>query len=127
MFAFIAAPMASLIKLTLKKLRSQFLKQALSGFDFPATINQAYEDGVRIFLEMGPHASCTRMIRTILKDRPHLSISASVRGDDEYLTILKCLGTFVSERVFVDLEKLYGTDAFPYKMNAKMAVADQKT
>ena len=101
------------------------LKQALSGFDFPATISQAYEDGVRIFMEMGPHASCTRMIRTILNDRPHLSISASVRGEDEYLTVLKCLGTLVAERVFVNLEKLYGIDAYPYKLNPQGAVVHQ--
>ncbi|MDP2989107.1 MAG: type I polyketide synthase, partial [Kiritimatiellota bacterium] len=36
-------------------------RQAISGFDFTATVLQAYADGVRIFLEMGPHSSCTRM------------------------------------------------------------------
>jgi 3-hydroxymyristoyl/3-hydroxydecanoyl-(acyl carrier protein) dehydratase/malonyl CoA-acyl carrier protein transacylase len=105
---------------------NSILKQALSGFDFPATINQAYEDGVRIFLEMGPHASCTRMIRTILKDRHHLSVSASIRGEDEYLTVLRCLGTLVAERVFVDLGKLYGTEAFPYDMNTPEKINQEK-
>jgi acyl transferase domain-containing protein/3-hydroxymyristoyl/3-hydroxydecanoyl-(acyl carrier protein) dehydratase len=104
------------------KVSESILKQALSGFDFPTTVNRAYEDGVRIFLEIGPHASCTRMIRTILKDRPHLSISASVRGEDEYLTVLKCLGTLVAERVYVNLEKLYGAGAYPYKINTAKAI-----
>jgi acyl transferase domain-containing protein/3-hydroxymyristoyl/3-hydroxydecanoyl-(acyl carrier protein) dehydratase len=111
-----------------EKAAESILKQAISGFDFPATINRAYEDGVRIFLEMGPHASCTRMIRTILKDRPHLSVSASVRGEDEYLTVLKCLGTLVSERISVNLEKLYGTEAAPsYRINTKRMMAQGKT
>ncbi len=89
------------------------LNQALHGFDFPATIEQAYADGVRIFLEMGPQASCTRMIRRILKDRPHQAVSACVRGEDDHLTVLKFLGTLIGERVPVDLEPLYGKSAWP--------------
>ncbi|MDM8550977.1 beta-ketoacyl synthase N-terminal-like domain-containing protein [Desulfobacterales bacterium HSG2] len=94
-------------ELTSDSAASSILQQALSGFDFTATINQAYEDGVRIFLEMGPQASCTRMIGRILDTKPHLALSADVRGEDDYLTILKCLGTLIAERVPVDLDKLY--------------------
>jgi PfaB family protein len=52
------------------------LAQALHSLDFPALIEQAYADGIRVFLEMGPGASCTRMIArslaTVLtwRDRP---------------------------------------------------------
>jgi PfaB family protein len=78
------------------------LRQALYGFDFPAAIEQAYQDGVRIFLEMGPQASCTRMIGRILGDKPHLAISACVRGEDDYLTILKFLAALIAERIPVE-------------------------
>ncbi|MFO8084206.1 MAG: beta-ketoacyl synthase N-terminal-like domain-containing protein [Desulfobacterales bacterium] len=110
-----------------EKAADSILKQALFGFDFPRTIHQAYKDGVRIFLEMGPHASCTRMIRTILKDRRHLAISASMRGEDEHLTVLKCLGSLVAERVAVDMEKLYGTGAYPSDMNLLPSVSTENT
>ena len=83
------------------------LKQAASGFDFPALIKQAYQDGIRIFLEMGPHASCTGMINSILDNQPHLAVSASVRGEDEILTIFKFLGTLIAHKVPLDLDKLY--------------------
>ncbi|MBW2591227.1 MAG: type I polyketide synthase, partial [Deltaproteobacteria bacterium] len=43
--------------LTSESTASSILEQALSGFDFPAVIKQAYNDGVRIFLEMGPGSS----------------------------------------------------------------------
>ena len=89
------------------------LGQALHGFDFPATVEQAYADGVRLFLEMGPQASCKRMIDRILEGKPHSALSASVRGEDEYLTILKFLGTLAAERVPVNLNKLYGEAAYP--------------
>ncbi|NNF99183.1 MAG: type I polyketide synthase [Desulfobacteraceae bacterium] len=89
------------------------LRQATDGFDFNRTIEQAYADGIRIFLEMGPRASCTRMIGCILGDRPHLAVSASMRGEDDYLTVIKCLGALVAERVPVDLDMLYGDKAYP--------------
>ncbi|MGB6010146.1 MAG: beta-ketoacyl synthase N-terminal-like domain-containing protein, partial [Desulfobacterales bacterium] len=92
---------------------ASILEQALSGFNFKTLIDQAYEDGIRIFLEMGPHAACTGMIKTILHEKPHLAVSACCRGEDDPLTILKFLGTLISERVPVDLDKLYGIDAYP--------------
>ncbi len=88
------------------------VSQALHGFDFTATVEQAYADGVRLFVEMGPASSCTRMIDRILQHRPHLALSACVRGEDDPLTILKVLGALVAERVPVDLQKLYGPSAY---------------
>ena len=84
------------------------LDQALTGFDFPALIERAYNEGVRVFLEMGPHASCSRMIDRILDSKPHLSVSVSVKGEDEYRTWLRFLGTLISERIPVDLNRIYG-------------------
>jgi PfaB family protein len=88
------------------------LEQALSGFNFMTLIEQAYGDGVRIFLEMGPHASCSGMIKTILNTKPHLALSVCSRGEDDLLTILKCLGTLASHRVPMDLDALYGAHAW---------------
>jgi PfaB family protein len=89
------------------------LNQALSGFDFTTLIEQAYSDGVRIFLEMGPHASCTGMIKSILGAKPHLAFSACCRGEDDLLTILKCLGTLAAHRIPMGLDALYGIRAWP--------------
>ena len=49
--------------------------QALTSVDFPKTIESAYADGVRLFIEMGPGASCTRMIGEILKNREHAAVA----------------------------------------------------
>ncbi|MBW2193886.1 MAG: type I polyketide synthase, partial [Deltaproteobacteria bacterium] len=94
---------------------SSIRHQAISGFDFTALIKQAYEDGIRIFLEMGPRASCSGMINRILDAKPHLAVSACHRGEDGFLTLLKFLGDLIAERIPVDLDKLYGIDAFPVK------------
>ncbi|MGD9234539.1 MAG: beta-ketoacyl synthase N-terminal-like domain-containing protein, partial [Desulfobacterales bacterium] len=95
-----------------EKAANSILEQALSGFNFTTLIEQAYADGVRIFLEMGPHASCTGMIKTILKEKPHLALSACSRGEDDSLTMLKFLGTLATHRIPVNLDALYGTHAF---------------
>ncbi|MGD9008971.1 MAG: beta-ketoacyl synthase N-terminal-like domain-containing protein, partial [Desulfobacteraceae bacterium] len=84
------------------------LQQALRGFNFPRTIEQAYADGIRTFIEVGPHASCTGMIRQILADKPHLSVSANHRSEDEALTLFKCVATLWASGLDVDLTPLYG-------------------
>ena len=104
--------------LTSDSAASSILEQAISGFDFTAVIEQAYRDGVRVFLEMGPHSSCTVMINGILSGVPHTAVSASIRDEDEYLTILKFLGALITQRIPVSLDKLYGIDAYPLKTKA---------
>ncbi|MHB2019440.1 MAG: beta-ketoacyl synthase N-terminal-like domain-containing protein, partial [Candidatus Xenobia bacterium] len=76
------------------------LGQARHGFDFPATVQQAYADGARVFVEMGPQASCTRMIRKILQGRPHLAVSLD-------LDMAKAVAALVAERIPLDLAKLH--------------------
>jgi acyl transferase domain-containing protein len=50
-------------------------QQAVEPIDFPATVLQAWEDGVRIFVEHGPRAILTGAIPKILGDRPHLAVA----------------------------------------------------
>ena len=88
---------------------ASILSQALHGFEFPPTIEQAYADGVRLFLELGPGTSCSRMIRRILGDRPHLSYSLDLPGSGGIESVLKGIGTLIAERVPLDLQWLYPT------------------
>ncbi len=50
-------------------------RQALEPIDFPATILQAWEDGVRVFVEHGPRGILTGAVGKILGDRPHLAVA----------------------------------------------------
>ena len=103
--------------LTSENTAASITEQALNGFDFTRTIQQAYDDGIRVFIEMGPRASCTRMIQQTLEDRSHLALAVSRSGDDEYLSILKTLGALSAERVDIQLDKLYGRISYPPEMN----------
>ena len=100
--------------------------QATRPIDFPAVIDQAYADGFRVFLEMGPGASCTRLIDRVLGDRPHLARSVCLPGRDALSTILEALGNLIACRVAVNLEPLYGrkTDAVGLCTNDQTQVAE---
>ncbi|SNT50074.1 PfaB family protein [Asanoa hainanensis] len=50
-------------------------EQMLSPVDFPNVIQQAWDDGVRVFVEHGPAAQCTGWIRRILGEREHVAVA----------------------------------------------------
>ncbi|MEM7416266.1 MAG: beta-ketoacyl synthase N-terminal-like domain-containing protein [Gemmatimonadota bacterium] len=50
-------------------------QQAIDPVDFPKTIEQAYEDGVRVFIEHGPRAIVTGAVGRILEGRPHVAVA----------------------------------------------------
>ena len=52
-------------------------RQAIDPVDFPKTLEAAYDDGVRVFVEHGPRAILTNAIGRILGDRPHLVVPGS--------------------------------------------------
>lgn len=81
--------------------------QALHGFDFAKLIGQAYADGVRCFVEVGPRGSCTRMIRRILGDRPHFAMSAGAQpGEPETAAVMRLAAACLAERLPVELRRL---------------------
>ncbi|MEX2353314.1 MAG: type I polyketide synthase, partial [Gammaproteobacteria bacterium] len=86
--------------------------QAVDAFDYTRVINSAWEDGTRLFIEMGPGASCTRMISRILADKPHAAQAVCVKGRDGVLSVLRTLALLNSHRLQMDLSSLYA-DASP--------------
>ncbi len=81
-----------------KRAADAITAQASRAIDFPAVIDQAYADGFRVFLEMGPGGSCTRLIGRILKDRPHLAVPVCLAGRDALGTVLDALGHLIACR-----------------------------
>jgi 3-hydroxymyristoyl/3-hydroxydecanoyl-(acyl carrier protein) dehydratase len=83
--------------------------QTIRGFDYVRLINQAWEDGIRVFVEMGPGNSCTRAVGRILEDRPHLvlSLSSTSAGDNDLCVLLKGLATLAAHNIELDLARLF--------------------
>lgn len=49
--------------------------QATNPIDFPKTVERAWKDGVRTFLEFGPRGLLSRAINRVLGERPHRAAS----------------------------------------------------
>lgn len=82
--------------------------QASATIDFPNVVRAAYGDGVRFFVEMGPGASCSRMISQILEGQPHMARSLCISAKEPWLDVLRVLGHLVAEGLPVRLSALYG-------------------
>ncbi|MFF1418947.1 beta-ketoacyl synthase N-terminal-like domain-containing protein [Streptomyces sp. NPDC058280] len=55
--------------------------QGLNTIDFAATVEQAWADGVRVFVEHGPRKLCTGWIKRVLGDRDHVAVALDAPGD----------------------------------------------
>ena len=54
--------------------------QAARTLDFPRLVEQAWADGVRVFLEHGPRGLCSGWIKRILGERDHIAVPLDVQG-----------------------------------------------
>jgi len=86
------------------------LAHAMVGVDYPKTIEAAYASGVRYFVEMGPGASCSRMINNILGDRPHVARSFCANEPVAESQILRGLGQLLVAGVEINIQSLFGND-----------------
>ena len=54
--------------------------QAMRTLDFPRLVEQAWADGVRVFVEHGPRGLCSGWIKRILGERDHIAVPLDVQG-----------------------------------------------
>jgi PfaB family protein len=104
---FYSCALGESYKVTTDSAADVILGQALETVDYTKVIEQAYADGARIFLEMGPGNSCSRMISSILEGKPHMARAACYPGQKATSLILRLLANCLAERVPVDLSVLY--------------------
>ncbi|MCP6761473.1 MAG: type I polyketide synthase [Fischerella sp. CENA71] len=82
-------------------------KMLVQQLDFPRLIQRVWEDGARIFLEVGAGSNCSRWISRNLTQKEHMTVSLNKRGIDEHSCIVKGLAKLLSHRVKMDLSSLY--------------------
>lgn len=81
--------------------------QCIGKIDFPGCVETAYKEGARIFLEMGPRASMSRMITSILGERQHFARTALLYGQSQSSTLLRFIASCAAEGIKVNLAPLY--------------------
>ncbi|MCZ6805293.1 MAG: PfaB family protein [Proteobacteria bacterium] len=90
--------------------------------EFPRLVNAVYNNGARIFIEVGGRNNCSYWIEHILAGQPHIAIPLNTKGVDDWHGLLKALAMLISHGVKPDLACLSvfatGTD----KQNSDMPV-----
>ena len=74
--------------------------------DFPRLVNQAFDDGSRIFIELGAGSNCSRWVDETLKDQPHAAFSINRKGLDDDAAVLQLLAKLICHQVPVNLSVL---------------------
>ncbi|MCK5664641.1 MAG: hypothetical protein KAI17_14210, partial [Thiotrichaceae bacterium] len=74
--------------------------------DFPKLVNQVYDDGARIFIELGPQSSCTKWVDESLKGKEHLAVGINRKGVDDHTSLLRMAAKLTSHGIDMALEKL---------------------
>lgn len=80
--------------------------QGIGTIDFAATVEQAWADGVRIFVEHGPRRLCTGWIKRVLGDREHVAVALDAPGDAGLRHLCLALGELVVAGVPVEADAL---------------------
>ena len=73
------------------------------GLNYPQMVNKVYDEGARIFIEVGAGNTCSRWIRDILKDRENAVIHTNSRGVPDIVSIIRALAKLIGHRVDVNL------------------------
>jgi acyl transferase domain-containing protein/3-hydroxymyristoyl/3-hydroxydecanoyl-(acyl carrier protein) dehydratase len=87
------------------------LRHAVEGVNVPKMVERAYTDGVRVFLELGPGATMSRMIKEIIGDRPHRTMTLCARSDRELASVYATIGELWSVGLAANAEVLISAAA----------------
>lgn len=85
----------------------QIAQELCHCLDFPRLIQTAYNDGARIFIELGAGSNCARWVNDTLHGQAHASYSINRKGVDDHTSILRLIARMVSHRVPVNLKVLF--------------------
>ncbi|MFD8686504.1 beta-ketoacyl synthase N-terminal-like domain-containing protein [Streptomyces sp. NPDC059651] len=81
--------------------------QGLGTIDFAATVEQAWADGVRVFVEHGPRRLCTGWIKRVLGDREHVAVALDSPKDTGLRQLCLAVAELVVAGVPVRADELF--------------------
>ncbi len=75
--------------------------------DFVTLTNTVYDDGARIFIELGARDNCSRHISQVLSDKEHLCVSLNRKGSSDKQNLLRAFSKLLSHGVDLDVSRLF--------------------
>lgn len=109
--AFYSASNYDTLELDADVLAEAMATMCCQPVDFPRLVSHVYGEGGRVFLELGPLATCTRRIGRILKGKAHAAVAVNPSAGDDLDGVIRALAVLVTHRVSLDLGPLYEESA----------------
>lgn len=75
--------------------------------DFIKLTEKVYEEGARVFIELGARDNCSRHVSQILAGKPHTCIALNRKGASDKSSLLKALARMASHGIEFNLSRLY--------------------
>lgn len=91
-------------------IRALMHAQYVSPVRFSDTVRRLYDDGVRIFLEVGPGGVLTGFVGDILREKSHLALASDSRRGSRLEQFLGVVGQLFLHEVPVDLAPLHSVE-----------------
>jgi PfaB family protein len=89
-----------------KSVAESFARMLTQPIDFPRLAELAYQDGARIFIELGAGSNCSKWVESTLKGRPHASYSINANQVSDHVSILMLLARLISHQVPLEPDAL---------------------
>lgn len=80
-------------------IRSLLRNQYVSRVRFTEAVERLYDDGARVFVEVGPGSTLTGFVGDILRDKPHLAVASDSTRRSSFEQMLQLLGQLFIHRV----------------------------
>ena len=81
-------------------------RQQLGPIDFAGTVERAWEDGVRVFVEHGPRGLCSAWIRRTLGSREHVVVSLDAPDGQGIDAVMRAVAELLAAGVPMDTNPL---------------------
>ncbi|MFK7860642.1 MAG: beta-ketoacyl synthase N-terminal-like domain-containing protein [Granulosicoccus sp.] len=91
---------------TRDNIADQLTRQALQTIDFRKLVEQAYADGVRTFIEVGPRDTLTASVDKILGTRPHSALAVDRIDQSDTWQLAQLAATLYADGHDVDIATL---------------------
>ncbi|MEV0681819.1 hypothetical protein AB0I60_35400 [Actinosynnema sp. NPDC050436] len=80
--------------------------QLVGTADFAGTVERAWQDGVRVFVEHGPRGVCSRWVDQVLEGREHLAVALDVPGRGDVHHLVGVIAELLAAGVRMDVAAL---------------------
>ncbi len=110
---FYSADKYQKLTLTEGSIAESMANMTCKAVDFPKLVDRVYQDGARIFVEVGPQKTCSRWIEKILDGKPHAVIPINKKYQPDFHGFLKVFSLLASHGVNLNLGALYHDPQLP--------------